>query len=87
MKKTFVRDLKQGQRIEANFPVQNKTLKVARKGGACLDLQIQDSSGVIPAKLQEIATQTAEFESDDLTRLSAALERELLKEEQPVTGK
>jgi len=77
MKKTFVRDLKQDQRIEAEFPVQNKTLKVARNGGAYLDLQIQDSSGVIPAKLREITTQATEFEIDDVTRVSAALGREI----------
>jgi hypothetical protein len=41
MKKIFVRELKQGQRIEADFPVQNKTLKVARNGGAYLDLQFR----------------------------------------------
>ena len=73
MKKPFVRDLKQGQRIEADFPVQNKTLKVARNGGAYLNLQIQDSSGVIPAKLREITTQATEFEIDGVTRVSAAL--------------
>jgi 3'-5' exoribonuclease len=74
MKKTFVRDLKQGQRIEADFLVQNKTLKVARNGGAYLDLQLQDSSGVIPAKLWEVTTEATEFETDDLVRVSAGVE-------------
>jgi 3'-5' exoribonuclease len=74
MKKVFIRDLKHGRHIETDFLVQSKTLKVARNGSTYLDLQLQDSSGVIPAKVWEVDDGALDFGVDEVVHVSAGVE-------------
>ena len=51
MKQTFVKDLRADSLVRTTFLVQSKERKITSNGGAYLDLSLQDTSGVISAKL------------------------------------
>ena len=51
MKKTYVADLMPGTSVTASFLVRAKERKTARNGSAYLDLELQDATGTIKAKV------------------------------------
>src|SRR5579884_3817739 len=61
MKEAYIADLKPGTSINTTFLVRSKERKTARNGSAYLDLEFQDSTGTIKAKL---------WDCDGLTPLS-----------------
>ncbi len=74
MKQTFVRDLVPETPVHATFLVQGKERRFARNGSAYLDLDLQDSSGVIRAKLWDCDKQPLEFDVDDVVRILGEVE-------------
>ena len=74
MKNLYIRDLQKGRRIETTFLVRQKSRKTARNGSAYLDLDLQDSTGVIPAKVWDADRIDAEFEADDVIQVSGSVE-------------
>ena len=74
MKKTYVADLLPGASITASFLVRAKERKTARNGSAYLDLELQDSTGRIKAKVWDSDHLQSEFEVDDIVRVSGGVE-------------
>ncbi len=73
-KKTYVADLVPGTPITTSFLVRTKERKTTRTGSAYLDLELQDCSGNIKAKVWDSDHLTSEFEVDDVVRVSAGVE-------------
>ncbi len=74
MKKVFIEDLEAGRRVRANFLVRGKTPRIARNGKPYLDLQLQDSTGVIPAKAWDRGDSDVDFEVDDVVFVEGVAE-------------
>jgi 3'-5' exoribonuclease len=75
MKKTvFIRDLKPHQAVQDTFLVRQQTRRTGRNGSAYLDLELQDSTGVVPAKLWDCGEARLDFDADDLVFVSATAE-------------
>jgi len=75
MKKTvFIRDLKPHQAVQDTFLVRQQARRTGRNGSAYLDLELQDSTGVVPAKLWDCGEARLDFAADDLVLVSATAE-------------
>jgi 3'-5' exoribonuclease len=74
MKETYIGDLKVGTSISTTFLVRTKERKTARNGSAYLDLEFQDSTGTVKAKLWDCDSADPNFEVDDVVRVTGAVE-------------
>jgi len=74
VKKTYVADLLPGATVTTSFLVRSKERKTARNGSAYLDLELQDSTGNIKAKVWDCDHLPSEFEVDDIVRVSGSVE-------------
>ena len=74
MKETYIADLQPGTSINTTFLVRAKERKTARNGSAYLDLEFQDSTGSVKAKLWDCDNAESTFEADDVVRVSGAVE-------------
>jgi 3'-5' exoribonuclease len=75
MKQTFVKDLTPNSPVRTTFLVQSKERKTASNGAAYLDLNLQDTTGVIPAKLWDYSERTTPaFEADDVIQVEGHVE-------------
>jgi 3'-5' exoribonuclease len=74
MKETLVAHLTPETFVRSTFLVQSKERRVASNGAAYLDLNLQDSSGVIGAKLWDCDHHPTDFEVDDFVRLEGQVE-------------
>jgi 3'-5' exoribonuclease len=75
MKKTvFIRDLQPHQAVQDTFLVRHQARRTGRNGSAYLDLELQDCTGVVPAKLWDCGEARPDFEADDLVFVNATAE-------------
>jgi 3'-5' exoribonuclease len=75
MKQTFVRDLTPDSPVRTTFLVQSKERKLTSNGAAYLDLSLQDTSGVISAKLWDYSERTTPpFGADDIVQVEGHVE-------------
>lgn len=74
MKEAYIADLKSGTSVSTSFLVRTKERKTARNGSAYLDLEFQDATGTIKAKLWDCDGFDTAFEADDVVRVSAGVE-------------
>ena len=74
MKEAYIADLKPGTSVTTSFLVRTKERKTARNGSAYLDLEFQDSTGTIRAKLWDCDSTDLSFEADDVVRVAASVE-------------
>ncbi len=75
MKQIYVKDLAPDTPVRSTFLVQSKERKTASTGSAYLDLTLQDTSGVISAKLWDFSERTSPaFESDDIIQVEGYVE-------------
>lgn len=74
MKQTFVVDLTPGSPVNTTFLVQGKERKISRNGSAYLDLDLQDSSGVIRAKLWDCDLFGLDFDTQDVVHVEGEVE-------------
>jgi 3'-5' exoribonuclease len=75
MKQNFVKDLRADSPVRTTFLVQSKERKITSNGGAYLDLSLQDTSGVISAKLWDYSERTTPpFEADDVVQVEGHVE-------------
>ncbi len=68
MKECYAAAIAAGQTINTSFLVVSKERKTASNGSAYLDLQLQDSTGVLKAKLWDADRHRCDFEPDDIVR-------------------
>jgi 3'-5' exoribonuclease len=74
MKEAYIADLKPGASVSTTFLVRSKDRKTARNGNAYLDLEFQDSTGTIKAKLWDCDSADLDFEADDVVKVAAGVE-------------
>jgi len=74
MKETFVAALTPETSIHSTFLVQTKERKIARSGNAYLDLELQDCTGTVRAKLWDCDRFTLDFEVDDVAQVVGEVE-------------
>ena len=74
MKETYIANLKPGTSVNTTFLVRSKERKTARNGSAYLDLEFQDSTGTVKAKLWDCDSFDHTFEADDVVRVVAGAE-------------
>jgi 3'-5' exoribonuclease len=75
MKPTYVKDLAPDSPVRSTFLVQSKERKITSTGGAYLDLSLQDTTGVISAKLWDYSERTTPaFEIDDIVQVEGHVE-------------
>jgi len=75
MKQTYVKDLAPDSPVRSTFLVQSKERKITSTGGAYLDLSLQDTTGVISAKLWDYSERTTPaFETDDIVQVEGHVE-------------
>ena len=75
MKQTYVKDLTPDSPVRSTFLVQTKERKITSNGAAYLDLDLQDTTGVISAKLWDYSERTTPaFEADDVIRVEGHVE-------------
>jgi 3'-5' exoribonuclease len=74
MKEAYIAGLKPGTSVSTTFLVRTKERKTARNGSAYLDLEFQDSTGTIKAKLWDCDSSDTSFEADDVVRVAASVE-------------
>lgn len=74
MKQLYIADLKPGNSITTTLLVRTKERKTARNGRPYLDLEFQDSTGTIKAKLWDCDGTDLTFEADDVVRVSGGVE-------------
>jgi 3'-5' exoribonuclease len=75
MKQTFVKDLAPDQPVRSAFLVKSKERKTTSNGAAYLDLSLQDTTGVISAKLWDYTERTTPaFEADDVVQVEGHVE-------------
>jgi len=75
MKQTFVKDLTPDSPVRSTFLVQSKERKLTSNGAAYLDLSLQDTTGVISAKLWDYSERTTPaFEADDIVQVDGHVE-------------
>jgi 3'-5' exoribonuclease len=70
MKEAYVSSLDPGATVSTTFLVRTKEKKTARNGSAYLDLELQDSTGIIKAKFWDCDGFEQGFEVDDVVRVS-----------------
>jgi 3'-5' exoribonuclease len=75
MKQTYVKDLAPDSPVRSTFLVQSKERKITSTGAAYLDLNLQDTTGVISAKLWDYSERTTPaFETDDIVQVEGHVE-------------
>lgn len=75
MKQTFVKDLAPDSPVRTTFLVQSKERKLTSTGGVYLDLSLQDTTGVISAKLWDYSERsTPAFEADAVVLVEGHVE-------------
>ena len=75
MKQLYVRDLTPDSPVRTTFLVQSKERKNTSTGSAYLDLTLQDTTGVISAKLWDYSERTTPaFEADDIVLVDGHVE-------------
>lgn len=74
MKQRFVRDLAPGERVSTTFLVRRQERKVGRNGAAYLAYELQDSTGVISAKLWDSDHTPHDSSLDDIVRVEGEVE-------------
>ncbi len=74
MKELFVADLTPQKPVRCTFLLHSKERKIARSGSAYLDLDLQDATGVIRAKLWDCDKYALDFEVDDFVRIEGQVE-------------
>jgi 3'-5' exoribonuclease len=75
MKQTFIKDLAPDSPVRSTFLVQSKERKITSNGAAYLDLSLQDTTGVISAKLWDYSERTTPaFEADDVVHVEGHVE-------------
>ena len=75
MKQTYVKDLAPDSPVRTTFMVQSKERKNTSTGAAYLDLNLQDTTGVISAKLWDYSERTTPaFETDDIVQVEGHVE-------------
>jgi 3'-5' exoribonuclease len=75
MKQTFIKDLAPDTTVHSSFLVQSKERKTTSNGSAYLDLSLQDTTGVISAKLWDYSERTTPaFEADDVVQVDGHVE-------------
>lgn len=75
MKQIFVKDLTPDSTVRSPFLVQSKERKITSNGAAYLDLSLQDTTGVISAKLWDYSERTTPaFEADDVVQVDGHVE-------------
>ncbi len=74
MKEGFVAHLTPDTFVRSTFLVQSKERKIASNGAAYLDLNLQDATGVISAKLWDCDRHALDFEVDDVVRVEGQVE-------------
>jgi 3'-5' exoribonuclease len=75
MKQIFVKDLTPDSPVRSTFLVQSKERKITSNGAAYLDLSLQDTTGVISAKLWDYSERTTpSFEADDVVQVEGHVE-------------
>ena len=75
MKQTYVKDLAPDSPVRTTFMVQAKERKITSTGAAYLDLNLQDTTGVISAKLWDYSERTTPaFETDDIVQVEGHVE-------------
>jgi 3'-5' exoribonuclease len=75
MKQSYVKDLAPDSPVRSTFLVQSKERKITSTGGAYLDLSLQDTTGVISAKLWDYSERTTPpFEADDIVLVEGHVE-------------
>ena len=75
MKQTYVKDLTPDSPVRSTFLVQAKERKITSSGSAYLDLNLQDTTGVISAKLWDYSERTTPaFEADDVIQVEGHVE-------------
>jgi 3'-5' exoribonuclease len=70
MKRTCVADLTPGEAVRSTFLVRSKERKTTRNGDGYLDLELQDSTGSIGAKLWGCDDFDLSFEVDDVVQVA-----------------
>lgn len=74
MKETLAAKLTPQTSIDSTFLVQAKERKIARTGSAYMDIDLQDASGVIRAKLWDCDKLALDFAVDDVVRVVGEVE-------------
>jgi 3'-5' exoribonuclease len=75
MKQTFIKDLAPDSPVRSAFLVQSKERKITSTGAAYLDLNLQDTTGVISAKLWDYSERTTPaFDADDIVQVEGHVE-------------
>jgi 3'-5' exoribonuclease len=75
MKQTYIKDLAPDLPVRSAFLVQSKERKITSTGAAYLDLSLQDTTGVISAKLWDYSERTTPaFEADDVVQVEGHVE-------------
>src|SRR5208282_5729857 len=75
MKQSFIKDLAPDLPVRSTFLVQSKERKITSNGAAYLDLSLQDTTGVISAKLWDYSERTTPaFEADDVVQVDGHVE-------------
>ena len=73
MKQTYVADLVPGEAVKCTFLVRTKERKTTRNGDRYLDLELQDSTGSILAKLWDCDDFDLTFEVDDVVHVAGEI--------------
>ncbi len=75
MKSIYVKDLAPDSPVRSTFMVQSKERKITSTGAAYLDLNLQDTTGAISAKLWDYNERTTPpFEADDIVEVEGHVE-------------
>jgi 3'-5' exoribonuclease len=74
MKDCYAAGITAGQSVDTSFLVVSKERKTASNGSAYLDLQLQDSTGVLRAKLWDADRHATDFEPDDIVRAAGTVD-------------
>ena len=75
MKQIYVKNLTPDSPVRSTFLVQSKERKITSTGAAYLDLTLQDTTGVISAKLWDYSERTSPpFEADDVVLIEGHVE-------------
>ena len=73
-KAVFIRDLKPHQAVEDTFLVRRQARRKGRDGSPYLDVELQDATGVVTAKLWDCGQAPLDFDADDLVLVRATVE-------------
>ena len=73
-KAVFIRDLKPHQAVHDTFLVRRQARRTGRNGSAYLDIELQDATGVLAAKLWDCGDTPPDFDADDFVVASGTVE-------------